>query len=146
MFLFDYSYGKYDDIKKRFALNSDTQVDAMYSYLIDATVIFLQQECSYETVAYGSLLQKAMNNSWTHLRDSLPIEIIARTMAYQVKTGLYNCESMAYVAYQNTKQANSLCNGYNMTDPNQMKFYVNATWYGDSSYRQTFQNKTKMTD
>ena len=40
-YLFDYSYGKYEDIKKRFALNSNSQVDAMYNYFIDATVVFL---------------------------------------------------------------------------------------------------------
>ena len=84
-YLLDYTYGNYEDIKKRFALNSNMQVDAMYDYLIDATVIFLQQDCNYESVAYGSLLQKAMNNSWTQLRDTLPIEMIARTLSYQIK-------------------------------------------------------------
>lgn len=41
-YFFDYSLGKYEDIKKRFALNSNQQVDAMHDYLIDATVVFLQ--------------------------------------------------------------------------------------------------------
>ena len=144
-YLLDYTYGNYEDIKKRFALNSNMQVDAMYDYLIDATVVFLQQDCTYESVAYGSLLQKAMNNSWTQLRDTLPIEMIARTLSYQIKETIYNCENMVNIAYDDYTRSELECLKHDMTNSTTIKFYINATWYGDSKYKEDFLSETGMT-
>jgi hypothetical protein len=99
IFFFDYTLKKYDAIKLRFGLSSNRQVDAMYGYLLDSTQRFLSMDCSYDSVAYASLLQKALNNSWTQLRDTLPIEVIARSIAYRTSIGIYNCIDMVDVAY-----------------------------------------------
>ena len=87
-----------------------------------------------------------MNNSWTQLRDTLPIEVIARTMSYQIKQNdNYNCIDMMNIVYGDVDRANKTCTNHNMTDPNSIKFYINATWYGDSKYATAFQLKTLMT-
>ena len=53
----------------------------MHDYLDDMVVNFLLQGSSYNNVAFGSLMQKAMNQSFHLLEEVLPLEITARVFA-----------------------------------------------------------------
>ena len=48
-------------IMSRFELTSYEQVDAMYSYINSMVEDFLKQGSNYNNIAFGSLIQKAMN-------------------------------------------------------------------------------------
>ena len=60
-------------------------------------------------------------------------------MSYQVYGGsiIYDCTHFVKIA--TATNYDTLCANYNMTNPDLMKFWINATWYGDdSSYMQKF--------
>jgi len=69
--------------------------------MIDSVQTFLSMDCSYNSVAYGALMQKALNNSWTQLRDTMPIEVIARSIAYGAYVNTYSCNTMVNAVYLN---------------------------------------------
>ena len=71
-----------------------------------------------------------MNESWTELNNTLPLELASRTMAYLVESGTYSCQGFLYNIYGSRVKATRLCNEYPMNKPSTMKFYINATWYG----------------
>ena len=56
----------------------------MYSYLDDMVTHFLLQGSSYNNIAFGSLMQKAMNQSFHLLEEVLPLEITARVFAQSI--------------------------------------------------------------
>ena len=52
---------------------------------------------------------------------------------------------MVNIAYENSTRSEEECLKHNMTNPNTIKFYINATWYGDSKYVEDFLSETGMT-
>ena len=73
-----------------------------------------------------------MNNSWRDINRVLPLELAARSIAYQVAIKNYTCENfMAQV--DDYSLGDEICALYNMTIPKKAKFYINATWYGSNS-------------
>ena len=49
----DYTYERYTTIQKRFGLNSNDQVVALHSYLLNQIEQFLQQDEEYIAIAYS---------------------------------------------------------------------------------------------
>ena len=134
----DFTYKRYDTIRKRFLLTSNDQVMALHAYLLDMIEKFLQQDEEYIAVAYAQILQRTMSNSWHDIDRVLPLELAARSIAYQVASNNYTCEDfMAQVP--DYTMGDTICKRYNMTIPNKAKLYINATWYGaNSTYTQYF--------
>jgi len=77
------------------------------------------------------------------LEDHLPLELASRYMAgYNGKNNL-NCNT--YVSQVlDTTSTTALCARYNFTDLEQLKYFVNGTWYGDF-YKTSFMTDTQMT-
>ena len=52
---------------KRFQLYSNSQVNAMKDYLLNSIEYFLISDCNenYNSVAWGNLMQKTMNDTWS---------------------------------------------------------------------------------
>ena len=65
---------------------------ALHSYLLSQIEKFLQQDEEYIAVAYAQILQKTMSNSWHDIDRVLPLELAARSIAYQVAVKNYTCE------------------------------------------------------
>ena len=82
-----------------------------------------------------------MNESYSQINDTLPLELISRTMAYQVNNGVYNCERFFYNVNTGSQQAQDICNSFDMKNPEQVKFYINATWYGSPDTNNTYATK-----
>ena len=68
-------------------------MEALRAYLINQIEEFLIADCkdNYNAVAWGTLMQKTMNATWITLNETLPIELISRSMALAVKVGNYTC-------------------------------------------------------
>ena len=56
----------------------------MYSYIDSMVRDFLKQGSTYNNIAFGSLMQKAMNQSIHLLEEVLPLEITARVFAQSI--------------------------------------------------------------
>ena len=148
IFMFYHTHERYDDIKKRFGLGSNEQVDALHDYLTDSIEFFLCQDCTYNAVAYAQLFQRTLSQSWQQLNATLPLELVSRQIAYFTdQEGYPDCESFVNQIYQNLTKSIQLCEDYEMTNPATVKFYINATWYGkNTTYYETFKNQTGFTD
>ena len=65
-------------------------------------------------------------------------------------TGYYSCDDFVRPIYDQTynhtdlsnEYTKTLCSNYNMTNPGRIKFYINATWYENSTYTEKFLNQT----
>ena len=91
-------------------------------------------------------MQKAMNQTWNRLEETLPLELISRSIAYSVLTRNYTCKGFVLGVYDGDEVLQkALCNNHSMTDPDEIKFYINATWYGEE-YVEYFKNETGFTD
>ena len=133
-FLDYYESGLYDPILRRFELTSRDQVDAMYAYLDSMVANFLLQGSSYNNVAFGSLMQKAMNQSFHLLEEVLPLEITARVFAQSInsahKAAGEGCHYFIDQVVTEPAAANQICLKYNFSDVEDLKFFINGTWYG----------------
>ena len=90
----------------------------MHDYLDDMVVNFLLQGSSYNNVAFGSLMQKAMNQSFHLLEEVLPLEITARVFAQSItadkeKDCHYFIDQL--VTLDDTTK-NEICLKYNFSD------------------------------
>ena len=74
-----------------------------------------------------------MSDSWSVINETLPLELAARTMAYKVEDNEYNCLTFVNNVYNDLEKTTELCGNWNMTVPKEIKFYINATWYGQNS-------------
>ena len=76
-----YELGNYHAIKGLFHLDSRAQIDALHDYLDDMITDFLTQGSTYDNIVFGSLMQKALNQSLAQLERVLPLEVTARWFA-----------------------------------------------------------------
>ena len=58
-----------------------------------------------------------------------------------------DCNTYIDAATTNQTTRDNTCKQYNFTDPTSLKYFMNATWYGDSKsfYYETVQNETELT-
>ena len=84
-----------------------------------------------------------MNESWYEIHDTLPLELISRTLAYEVDSSIrYSCYGFLYGIYQNSTRTTELCDLYPMDNTTTIQFYINATWWGINSTQFELFNKT----
>lgn len=103
----------------------------MHDYLDDMVVNFLLQGSSYNNVAFGSLMQKAMNQSFHLLEEVLPLEITARVFAQSITADKEkDCHYFIDQVVKDVAATNEICLKYNFSDVEQLKFFINGTWYG----------------
>ena len=80
----------------------------------------------------------------------LPIELMARSVSYYIaiaKGSYPSCERFVEPIYLNEIKAEQLCAKYSMKSPIDIKFYINATWYGENSEDyQNFKDVTGFSD
>ena len=80
-----------------------------------------------------------MNETYVQLNNTLPLELLSRYLSYQVYTEAFGQNCTTFVLQVSGTDPSSLCSMYDMTNPNYIKFWVNATWYGlDSVYGENF--------
>ena len=141
-----YELGNIEEIKLRFEMTNQTQISFVYAYIEHMIDSFLSQGSDYQNIALGTLMQKSINNSYSLIEETLPLDLTTRTLACWINRNAYNCHT--YIDYVTTNKTlqDSICTQYNFTDVDSLKAFVNATWYyADPSYMQTLQDKTKLT-
>ena len=45
-----------------------------------------------------------------------------------------------------TRLVNDICGSYNFSDVSALKAFINGTWYGPGSYRESLKTATQMSD
>ena len=95
-----------------------------------------------------------MNTSFVLLKEVLPLEITSRVLAQTIyastnNTGEHgvrlNCSYFVGQVIWNTTDKNKICVKYNFSDVEDLKFFINGTWY-KGNYLEAFKNETNMTD
>jgi hypothetical protein len=137
-FYTDYAGGSYDNIKTRFTLKSDTQVDFMHKYLEAMIKNFIQFGKEYEPSALGMLMAKSVNSSYALLEDNLPIELATRNLASNFNQNALNCHTYIDPVVTDTAQADSICDASSFTDVTQLLPFVAGMWYG-TEYKATLE-------
>ena len=74
-----------------------------------------------------------MSNSWHDIDRVLPLELAARSVAYEVADKNYTCDGFILPIINDQARTTYICTNYNMTSPKEIKFYINATWYGSNT-------------
>lgn len=98
----------------------------------------------------ADLFQTALNQSLTQIEQALPLELISRQMAQATNSGnkcLTYCEQACRSEASSEAcnlSAQQICNAVNMSDPTQIKLFINATWYG-GTYQTNLQSVTGWT-
>lgn len=119
----------------RFGLNSTEKVTLFYNYLDDMVENFLVQGGNYQVIPLSHLMYKHTNQTLKFLNETLPLDLTTRVMAGKIKTSGNDCTY--YFNQAGVDPATTICENQDFTDPNILKFYIEAPWY-EGDY------KTKM--
>ena len=86
-----YELGNTDELMLRFEFSNHTQIPFMYQYIEHIIDAFLSQGSDYKNIALGSLMQKSLNNSYSLIEQTLPLDLSTRALASHIKTGGLDC-------------------------------------------------------
>ena len=75
-------------------------------------------------------MNKHINETLSYLNETLPLDLATRVMASKIKASGNDCAFYFVQATVDPKDAVTICDGVDFTDPNTLKYYMNATWYG----------------
>ena len=117
----------------------------MYSYLNSMVAKFLSQGSDYTNIALGSLVQKSLNNSYSFINETLPLDLTTRMLASYNKVQGKSCKDYMSMVLFDEGEISSVCQGENFTDINDLKTWVNATWYTDSEYSKHLEKQYNLT-
>ena len=124
-----YELGNNDELMLRFEFSNHTQIPFMYQYIEHIIDAFLSQGSDYKNIALGTLMQKSINNSYSLIEQTLPLDLSTRAFASYMKTNSFDCHHYIDQATTDTKKQDSICTAYDFTDVQALKLFVNATWY-----------------
>ena len=97
-------------------------------------------------MALGTLVSKSLNNSYSLIYDTLPLDLTTRRLASYNKANSKDCASYVSLVTTDQSQVTAACSNHDFTNVDQLKYYVNATWYGDSPYMTTLRSETGLTE
>ena len=123
------------------------QVELFHSYLDELIEHFLQQNSTYgyDVIAMSELMAKNMNATVGYLARTLPITVASRVTAINIANDdSATCESFFTQAGVGLteEQAEANCVDVDLSDPNQVRDWMNATWYkNDPQYMNDFAEK-----
>ena len=101
------------------------------------------QDNVYAFTAYGKLMQKALSQSYAQIERTLPLELETRYLALNISSNGLDC---AYYISQvaSALKTQSICDLYDFSDVNDLKLFVNATWY-NGTYQTQLMQETLLT-
>jgi hypothetical protein len=129
-----YAQKNYQNIMTRFVFNSTEQVDAFMEYCDYMVDTFLFQGTNEEITAVGSLLSKQTNATFTYLQTTLPVTLASRVLVSEIALAGDSCTDYVAVAVSDTDRQAAICAQVDLTNPNSIQFFTNATWYGNAYY------------
>lgn len=112
----------------RFGLNSTEKVTLFYNYLDDMVENFLVQGGNYQVIPLSHVMYKHTNQTLKFLNETLPLDLTTRVMAGKIKASGNDCTY--YFNQAGVDPATTICENQDFTDPNILKFYIEAPWYG----------------
>lgn len=131
-------------IYQRFNLSNEQQVHALHRYF-DSMIReqLSMQDNVYAFTAYGKLMQKALSQSYAQIERTLPLELETRYLALNISSNGLDC---AYYISQvaSPLKTQSICDLYDFSDVNDLKLFVNATWY-NGTYQTQLMQETLLT-
>ena len=77
--------------------------------------------------------------------ETLPLDLTTRRLASYNKANSKDCASYIQQVTTDQTQITNICSTYDFTDVDQLKAFVNATWYGDGYYLEKLQQDTTLT-
>lgn len=94
----------------------------------------------------AELMMKNMNSTVGYLETELPLTLVSRVMASTFKADSTDCTTFWNNAYigKSAEDAATYCENIDLTNPNDVLIYLNATWYG-GIYSDEFAVKYEMT-
>lgn len=130
----------------RFGFDSWAQVEIFYDYVNDLMKYFLLQNSSYDIIALSQLQDKNLNSTLTYLQKQLPLNVCSRVVSSLIsQSATDDCASFFVAVGFTTEEAATTCTGVDLTNPNDSKGFLNATWYG-GNYMTDFQSAYGLTD
>lgn len=148
-----YEEGAYSNLFTRFGFTSNEQCDQFYNYLNFLVTDSLQQGNPLENSAMGELVERTLNQTYAVLNRTFSLEVVVRNMAQNIysSAGQLSCEY--YLQQASPSNYTAICANYDFSDVEQIKTFVNATWYRNDTaatsggyYTDMLQNATGMTD
>lgn len=128
-----YGIGDYDGITLRFGFNSNDQIDFVMAYLEDMATSFLSQGADYSNVALGSVISRSIFSSYRLIYETLPNDLSTRKLASYNNINGKTCHTYIDPVATDTAQGDAICTAFDFQNVEQLKFFVNATWYGGES-------------
>lgn len=126
-----YDTHDYSLMDNRFSLTNWDQVELMHGYFDDIVENLLLKGGDYRVVALSQIMNKHTTNTLGYLSASLPNDLTTRVLAGKIKAAGTDCAYYWKEAMVEEAKATEICDGVDFTDPQTLKFYINATWYGD---------------
>ena len=104
-----YDANDYDSIREQFGLKYDKQIELMNGYLNFIHHNWLQQGRHYDNIAMGTLVQKSLNNSYSFIRDTLPLDLTTRFFAEVNEKNNWDCQHYIGKAVTDYSQTMKIC-------------------------------------
>lgn len=77
-------------------------------------------------------MNKNWNTSVLELNTTLPITVTSRVMSSIMAADGHDCQFYFEAATVETADATTICESYDLSNPNDVTNLLNATWYGGS--------------
>lgn len=131
-FMKGYLEGEYTNLITRFGFRNADQCAYFYKYLMFLVENQLLDNGPIENIAMGGLVERTLNQTYAALNRTFQLEIVVRNLA-QTIGGATELNCAYYVKQVDPEKYESVCAPYDFTNVEQLKSFVNATWYKNST-------------